>query len=212
MKIAVLGAGPVGSTLAKCWLDAGHDVVFAVRNPDSEKAQAAKAATGGKAELMAIPDAVAASEVVLLATQYHDAHNALGSAGDLSEKIIVDATNPLKPDLSDLTIGHETSAGEEIQKAFPGAIVVKAFNTTGFNIMADPKVGDQTAIMFVAGDDAGAKGKVLQLAEDCGFEALDAGPLAMARNLEPYALLWIKMAYVQGMGRDYAFVIARRKD
>lgn len=212
MKIAILGTGAVGSALAAQWVKAGHDVVLAVRNPDSEKAQNALAATGGKAAVMTVKDGCEQADVVLLATQYVDAVKALEGAGDLSGKTILDATNPLKPDLSGLTVGFDDSAAEVIQRTFPASHVVKAFNSTGFNIMADPKVGDKTAVMMIAGDEASAKAHGLQLAEDCGFEAIDAGPLEQARLLEPFAMLWIKMAYAQGMGRDYAFTISRRLD
>ena len=137
-----------------------------------------------------------------MATQYPDAAAALASLGDISGKIVIDTTNPLKPDLSGLTIGHETSAGEEIQRAFPAARIVKAFNTTGYNIMASPPPG---ALMLVAGNDAEARATAIALAGAIGFDARDAGPIERARLMEPLAMLWITLAYRQGFGRDYAF-------
>jgi predicted dinucleotide-binding enzyme len=91
-----------------------------------------------------------------------------------------------------------------------GAKVVKAFNTVGFNIMANPAFGADRPVMFYCGDDAAAKQTVRPLVEQLGFEAVDAGPLSQARVLEPFALLWISLAYAQGQGRDIAFKLLRR--
>lgn len=204
MKITVIGTGNVGRTLGSRFAALGHDIVFTAKNLDSDNMKASLDASEGKAVSAATRDAASGAEIVILATQYVDAHHALKAAGDLDGKIIIDTTNPLKPDLSGLSIGHETSAGEEIQKAFAGARVVKCFNTTGFNIMMSPPSG---AIMLAAGDDAEAKSVVLDLAAALGFRSKDAGPLSQSRLLEPFAMLWISMAYRQGLGRDYAFSI-----
>lgn len=203
MKIAVIGTGGVGRTLGTRFASLGHDVVFTARNLESDNMKACLSEAGGKASAAAVSDAVAGADAVLLATQYRDAHAALESAGDLSGKIIIDATNPLKPDNSGLTLGFDTSAGEEIQKSFSGAHVVKCFNTTGFNNMVDPK----GATMLVAGDDADAKAKVIELSNALGFASQDAGPLAQSRNMEPFAMLWISLAYRQGLGRDFVLQI-----
>ncbi len=206
MKFAVIGTGDVGRTLGSRLAKLGHDVVVTARNLESDNMKACLEAAGGTASAAPSTEAVSDADIVLLATQYVDAHAALDAAGDLSGKIIIDATNPLKADLSGLSIGHETSAGEEIQKAFASAKVVKCFNTTGFNIMESPPGG---ALMMAAGDDADAKSTVLDLAEALGFVPQDAGPMTQARLLEPFAMLWISMAYRQGLGRDYAFSITR---
>ena len=88
--------------------------------------------------------------------------------------------------------------------------MVKAFNTTGFGNMNDPRYGAQAATMFLCGDDAEAKAAVTRLGEDLGFEMIDAGPLAIARLLEPLAMLWIHLAVFQGMGPEFAFMLQRR--
>lgn len=204
MRIAVIGTGDVGRTLGGRFAQLGHEVVFTARNLGSDKMKACIEAAGGHASAAPTGEAVSGAEVVILATQYADAYSALEAAGDLTGKVVVDTTNPLKPDLSGLSIGHETSAGEEIQKAAQSARVVKCFNTTGFNIMVAPPAG---AIMFAAGDDADAKSTVLGLAESLGFKSQDAGPISQARLLEPFGMLWISLAYRQGLGRDYAFSI-----
>jgi predicted dinucleotide-binding enzyme len=88
---------------------------------------------------------------------------------------------------------------------------VKAFNTVGFNVMADPSFGGSKAVLFYCGDDAGAKGVVAELASGIGFDAQDAGPLTQARLLEPFALLWISLAVMHGYGRGLGFQLLRRE-
>lgn len=119
-----------------------------------------------------------------------------------------DATNPLTAKL-ELAVGFDGSAGETVARLAPGARVVKAFNTTGAENMANARGFAVKPMMPVAGDDAAAKDAVRKLAEELGFEAVDAGPLAMSRQLEPLAMLWIKLAYAQGLGRNFAFALAR---
>ncbi|HEY7677450.1 MAG TPA: NADPH-dependent F420 reductase [Candidatus Methylomirabilis sp.] len=210
MRIAVIGAGNVGSTLGKGWAAKGHEVVCGVRNPGDVKVQDAVKATGGKARAAGVKDAAAQAEVVVLATPWGAAQEAIRAAADLRNKVIVGATNPLKADLSGLAVGYTTSAGEAVAGWAGGAKVVKAFNTTGAANMADPRFGGQSASMFICGDDHGAKKIVASLAQDLGFEAVDAGPLAQARLLEPLAMLWISMAYAYGHGPGIAFKLLRR--
>ena len=102
------------------------------------------------------------------------------AAGNLQGKIVIDCTNPLKPDLSGLEIGFTTSAAERVAQWAKGAKVCKAFNTTGSNNMADPIINGIRTVMFVCGDDATAKATVLQLTRDISFDAVDAGELRQA--------------------------------
>jgi 8-hydroxy-5-deazaflavin:NADPH oxidoreductase len=155
-------------------------------------------------------EAAAFGEVVVLATPWPATEAAVKSAGDLSGKIVVDCTNPLKADLSGLEIGLTTAGGEQVAGWARGAKVFKAFNTTGFNVMAAPMIQGIPTVMFVCGDDAAAKPQVLRLASDLGFDAVDAGPLTQARLLEPWALLWISLAFNGSVGRDYGFALLRR--
>jgi len=76
--------------------------------------------------------------------------------------------------------------------------------------MANPAFGSEKPVMFYCGDDKDAKSKVKPLIDELGFEAVDAGPLAQARTLEPFALLWISLAYANGLGREIAFKLMRR--
>jgi len=106
---------------------------------------------------------------------------ALSDACDVSGKIMIDATNPLLPDLSGLAVPASTSGAEMVAQWAKGAKVVKAFNTVGANVMADPTFKEGPVIMFYCGDDTSAKQVVSGLVQELGFGALDAGPLRQAR-------------------------------
>lgn len=205
MKIAILGMGNVGSVLGRRWSEAGHEVVFGLRNPANHAAEAANM----KACVAGVKDAAANSEVVVLAVPWAAVSDALKAAGNLSGKVLLDCTNPLKPDLSGLEVGLTTSGGERVAQAAPGARVVKIFNTTGAGNMAHSNYGGTKVTMLYAGDDNGAKQVAARLAADLGFDPVDAGPLSSARMLEPFALLWISLAYQQKMGTDFALNVVR---
>jgi predicted dinucleotide-binding enzyme len=210
MRIGVIGAGSVGGTLGRGWAKHGHQVMFGVRDPKAAKivdllAQAGPAATAGT-----MAEAALFGDVVVLATPWEAAQDALRAAGDLTDKLLLDCTNPLAPDLSGLVVGHTTSAGEQVAAWAPDARVVKIFNTTGFNNMGNPRYGDEAATMFYAGDHPEAKAIAAQLAQDLGFDPVDVGPLSEARLLEQLALLWIHLAVIQKQGTDIAFKLLRR--
>jgi predicted dinucleotide-binding enzyme len=213
MNLAIIGAGSVGGTLGTAWAQkAGHEIFFGVRNPQSDKVQALVRSLGGKARAGTVAEAAASAEIIVLATPWNGAEAAIRSLGDVSGKIILDATNPLAmgPDGLGLEIGHDTSAGEKVQGWAKGASVFKTLNTTGYGNMADPVFRGVKSVMFVAGDDAAAKPKVIALLAALGFEVLDVGPLRNARLLEAHAMLWIELALKRGLGRDFAFAILRR--
>ena len=211
MKIGIIGAGNVGGTLGKAWSWLGHEVFFAVRDPQGGRTQELLDEASAKASVCSVRKACEASEVIVLATPWEAARGALEAAGDLTGKILIDATNPLLGGLAGLAVGTTTSGGEMIAEWAKGARVVKCFNTVGFNIMADAAFAQGEVAMFYCGDDAAAKKVVAQLAVELGFEALDAGPLSQCRLLEPFALLWISLAMKHGYGRDIGFQFMRRK-
>src|SRR5204863_9545634 len=123
----------------------------------------------------------------------------------------VDATNPVSPPFAGLDVAGADSGAEVMQRKYSTARVVKAFNQTGAENMSNPTAyQDGKPVMFVAGDDAGARRIVLDLASGLGFEAIDAGALAMSRYLEPLAMLWILLANAQGLGRRFALSVIRR--
>lgn len=204
MHIAIIGAGHVGQALGKSWAKRGHDVVYGVRNPGDAKYAALKTAS--------VADAARAADAILLATPWPATEAALTAAGDLSGKLVLDATNPLSmgPDGMSLGIGHTTSGGEMIAAWVKNAAVFKTLNTTGYNNMENSGGYALKPVMFFAGDDQAKRATVAALLSDLGFDPVDAGPLVAARLLEPYAMLWIDLAMKRGQGRDFAFALLRR--
>jgi predicted dinucleotide-binding enzyme len=199
MKITVLGAGNMGAAFVKQLTRAGHQV--SVTSKDGTKAAQVAAANPG-AQPVAAAGSAAGADVVVLATGFADAAAALQAAGDLTGKVVVDITNPLTADYMGLTIGHSTSAAEEIAKAVPGAEVVKAFNTLFAQVLdggADFGGGQKLSV-FVASDSERAKQSAVALAESMGFQVVDAGGLKNARYLEPLAGLNIYLGYGAGLG------------
>jgi NADPH-dependent F420 reductase len=214
MKIAVIGAGNVGGALGKRWAKAGHEVTFGARDPNDAKLVALVRESGPSAKAATVPEAVRQAAVVILSVPWDNAREAVAAVGDLQGRILIDATNPvpLTPEglRQGLVIGHTTSGGEEIARWAPGARVVKAFNTTGWQNMADPLYGSQGLSMLLCGDDAEAKKAAADLARQLGFEPVDVGPLRSARYLEALAMLWIDMAILQGFGTNFGFRVVKR--
>lgn len=203
MKVTVIGAGNMGAAFVQQLTRVGHQVRVTAR----DAAKAAQVAAGNPGA-QAVPAAGAAQggDVVVLATAYGDAVSALQGAGVTAGQVVIDITNPLTADYMGLTIGHATSAAEEIAKAVPGAEVVKAFNTVFASVLAggaDFGQGRQVEV-FVASDSERAKQTARALAESIGFAVVDAGPLKNARYLEPVAGLNIYLGYGAGLGTGIA--------
>jgi len=203
MKVTVIGAGNMGSAFVKQLVRAGHQVSVTARD-SAKAAQVATANPGAKA--VATAGAASDADAVVLATGYGDAASALNSAGNLRGKVVIDITNPLTADYMGLTLGHSTSAAEEIAKAVPGAEVVKAFNTVFAQVLAEgADFGNgQKVTVYVASDSARAKQVATALAESMGFQVIDAGALKNARYLEPLAGLNIYLGYGAGLGTAIA--------
>jgi len=191
LKIGILGSGHVGSALERAWTAKGHEIKFGKRG--SSNAQAALSA-----------------QVVVLTVPWPAAQEAIRDCGDLTDKILVDCTNPLAPDLQGLTVGLTTSAAEQVAAWAPGAKVVKAFNTIGAVNMGNADFKGVPADGFYCGDDAVAKNVVAGLVRDAGMNPVDVGPLRNARLLEPLAMLWIDLAVNQKQGPNHAFKLLRR--
>jgi hypothetical protein len=156
VNIGIIGAGNGGGTLGSRWARNGHSVAFGTRDPNSaESRELLQKAGSGTAATMA--DAAKSSDVLLIFTPWNVTQQVIESLGDLSGKIVIDATNPLLPDLSGLALPNTTSAPEQVAQWASGARVVKAFNTVGFNIMANTSFGANSALLFYCGDDAAAK-------------------------------------------------------
>lgn len=197
MKTAIIGTGNMGAGLARR-LAGKRDLIIASRN------EAAADSLAGEigASSAPISTAIAEADTLVLALPYAAALEFAGAA-PLAGKIVVDITNPLKPDFSGLLLGHDTSAAEEIQREAKGAKVVKAFNTIFAELFAAS--GDQTARIpvFLAGDDDAVE-TTAALVKDAGFAVEKTGTLDAARLLEPLGMLNIRLGYGLGRGTGIA--------
>ena len=203
MNISIFGTGNMASGLAVLFARAGHSVTVASR--DETKARTVAAELGNGVRGASFADAAASAEAVVLAVPYDAAADVIAAAGGLPGRIVIDITNPLTADFSGLSVGHTTSAAEEIQKHAPSAKVVKAFNTIFASVLQNGgKAGGKPATVFVAGDDAETRKNVAALATSAGFSAVETGGLASARYLEPVAGLNIALGYGLGHGTDIA--------
>jgi len=210
MKIGIIGSGNVGGALGNIWGKNGHEIMFSSRNP--EKIRPLAEAIGKNACFGLPAEAARFGDVVVLAVPWGQAESALHSAGPLNGKILIDCTNPLKPDYSGLAVGGATSAAEEVARLAPGASVVKAFHTTFAALMqSDSRMfGGTNPTGFYCGDDAAAKKVVADLIKETGLEPLDVGPLSYARYLEPMAMLMINLGFAQKMGTNIALKLLKR--
>jgi len=203
MKIAIIGHGNVGGTLAQNWASTGHEILVGARKADEPKVQAL--AELQNISVHSIPTAVAEAETILVATPPQAAIQLTESWGDTSGKVIIDATNAVrtKPD-------PYPTAYHAFRELTSGK-VVKCFNTTGYENIQNPRYGEMSLDMYMAGDDEEGKAVARQLAKDAGFaECYDFGGADKVVLLEQFALSWINLAIMQGMGRNIGFKLIRR--
>lgn len=202
MHLGIIGAGHVGGTLGRRFAATGHRVTFGARDPAKTRAELADPglAVGAIADLRAC-------DAVLLATPWAGTLAAVQALAPGGGQVVIDCTNPIAGRLEGLDPGGRDSGGEAVQRAAPGARVVKCFHTCGYEVMADPVFANGRACMPVCGDDRAARELALGLARGIGFEPVDLGPLANARYLEPMAMVWILRAIALGAGRRWAFGI-----
>lgn len=201
MKVLVIGAGNMGSGFVKQLSAAGHQVSVTAR--DAVKAQTVAQQYGANAVLSA--GAADGVDAIVVATPYEQAIEALRSVGKVDGTPVIDITNPLTADYMGLTVGHSTSAAEQIAQAVPGAEVVKGFNTVFAQVLAEgSNLNGQKVTVFVASDSERAKQTARALAESMGFDVIDAGGLKNARYLEPVAGLNIYFGYGAGLGTSIA--------
>ena len=218
MKIAVLGTGPVGRTLAVRFAALGHEVVLGTRDVTETLARTEPDAWGSpplsvwldahpQVTMGSFSQAAAHGELVVNATNGAGSVAALAQAGsdNLAGKVLIDVSNPL--DFSHgmpptLLVKDTDSLGEQIQRAFPETRVVKALNTMTADLQADPGQlagGDHS--VFVSGDDAGAKEEVTRFLESLGHtDVIDLGDITTARGTEMYLPLWLRLWGSLGTG------------
>jgi predicted dinucleotide-binding enzyme len=197
MTTAIIGLGNMGKGIASR-LAGKTDLILASRD-----AAAVTAFAAGLANVRTgtVEQAIAAADVVFIALPYAAALE-LAASPSLKGKVVVDISNPVKADFSGLTIGHTTSAAEEIQQAAKGAKIVKAFNTIFSSLFAAPVAATAAVPVFLAGNDEAAVDAVADLVAKSGFAVEKTGTLDAARLLEPLGMLNIRFGY--GLGRGTA--------
>ena len=146
--------------------------------------------------------------MVVLCTPWQATEQALADCGDLAGKVLIDCTNPAEPRQPSLVVGHSTSGAEQVARWAPGARVCKAINQIGAPMMDAPKLS------ATPGDVRVRRRRRRQdrhpgLVAELGFEVVDAGDLSLARLLEPYALIWIHLAFRRGFGTGFGFGVLR---
>jgi NADPH-dependent F420 reductase len=204
MRVGILGAGRLGNNLGTIWAAAGHEVFYGVRDPASDRSQAALASAGHGAQIGSFQDAATFGDVIMLAVPGANLVEIVSQLDGLAGKVLIDGTNRIAPRQP----GEPASLAETVAQLVPDARVVKAFNTLGAENLKDVVFGSQNASMFICGDDEEAKAFVTRLGEDIGLDVVDAGPLANASLLESLAWLWVVLA--RRGGRDVAFKLLRR--
>lgn len=209
MKVGIIGAGDVGGTLGMRWRQKGHEIMFGIRNRQSRNVQKL-IELDKNLQFGEIRETVAFGDVIVFAVPWTSVEETILIAGNLTDKILIDPTNPLTPDLKGLAL-ENTSAAETISNLAKSTRVVKAFNMIGAKTLNNLIYDSQRADLFICGDDNHSKQIVRELAIDIGFDVIDVGPLVNARLLESLALLWIELAFRQKLGPNIAFKLLRRK-
>jgi 8-hydroxy-5-deazaflavin:NADPH oxidoreductase len=201
MRFGVLGTGVVGQSIAGRLVELGHETKMGSRQVGNEKAVAWAAEAGEGATEGSFADAAEFGEVVVNATSGGASLEALEAAGaeNLAGKVLIDVANAL--DFSQgmpprLSVANDDSLGEQIQRAFPEARVVKALNTVTASVMVRPGPLGESTNLFICGDDEGAKGRVAEVLQSFGWaleRVTDIGDISAARGAEMYLPLWLRI-------------------
>lgn len=214
MRVGIIGSGAVARALGKGFIGRGDEVKLGSREPESEALAKWKSEVGSRGTTGSPADAARFGELLVLATAWSGTENALQLAGraNTAGKVVIDATNPLVPQKEGppaLALGHDDSAGEQVQRWLPDARVVKCFNIVGNASMVKPDFPGGPPDMFFAGNNAEAKQVVAAVCRDFGWNAEDIGALDGARQLEELAMLWIRYGFLHRTW-NMAFKLLRR--
>ena len=213
MKVGIIGSGDVGQALAEGFIKHGHEVTLGTRDPAKMKDWAAR---NPKAKVAGFADAAKfAQPMVVLAVKGTASTEALRAAGEanLAGKTIIDATNPIAdaPPVNGVLkffTNHDESLMERLQREFPAARFVKAFNSVGAPHMVNPRFKGGPPTMFICGNDAAAKTAVRGVLDQFGWEMADMGPAEAARAIEPLCMLWCIPGFARNQW-DHAFKLLR---
>lgn len=201
MRVGILGSGLMGGKLGTLFARAGHEVVFSYARSEPKLKQLAREADG-RARAGSPAEAARESEALLLAVHWSRLDEVLEQAGDLAGKVLISCSLPMNVDDTALVVGHGTSGAEELARRVAPTPVVAAFGTVPsevlFSVFAARGKRNPPSLVY-CGDDEQAKHLTAKLIRDAGFEPLDAGPLRIARYVEPFSLLVAQLAY-EGSG------------
>jgi predicted dinucleotide-binding enzyme len=212
MRIGILGSGLMGGKLGTIFARAGHRVVFSYsRSPRKLKRLAREAR--GNARAGTPREAVLNADVLLLAVHWSRVDDVLKQAGDLSGKVIVTCSLPMSADDSRLVVARTSSGAEALARKVRKADVVSAFGTVPsevlFGVFSRKRRTRRRPSLLYCGDDQHAKEVAVRLIRAVGFEPVDAGPLRIARYLEPFTLAVAQLAYEGEDGPEIAYRIER---
>jgi len=221
MRIGILGSGLMGGKLGTLFARAGHDVVFSYARSEQKLKRLARGALRlaplaqdrpGSARAGTPADAVRDADAILLAVHWSRVDDVLKQAGDVAGKVIITCALPMNADDTALAIGQTSSGAETLAKKLRRAKVVSAFGTVPsevfFGVFGARRRKNRPSLAY-CGDDAAAKKVTATLIRDVGFEPVDAGPLRIARYLEPFALLMAQLAYEGDDGPEVAYRFER---
>jgi len=201
VRVGILGSGLMGGKLGTLFARAGHEVVFSYARSEHKLKQFARE-TDGRARAGSPAEATRESEALLVAVHWSRLDDVLEQAGDLAGKALISCSLPMNVDDTALVVGHGTSGAEELARRVAPAPVVAAFSTVPsevlFSVFAARGQGNPPSLVY-CGDDEQAKRLTATLIRATGFEPLDAGPLRIARYVEPFSLLVAQLAY-EGSG------------
>lgn len=202
-SITIVGAGTVGTHLARAFQAAGHDVRLAARHAESEKVRAAVDELG--VDVATLDAASNDADFVVLAVPFAAVAETVRALGDIGGSVLVDATNTV----ADALPSGAATIPDVIAGVNPDATIVKAFNTIGAEAFTAPTIEDRPLFLPIAGDRPAAD-EVQSLASDIGFDAMVIGDRSVVHLLENFAELWIHLAFRKGLGRDFGFARLER--
>jgi predicted dinucleotide-binding enzyme len=211
MRVGILGSGLMGGKLGTLFARAGHDVVFSYARSERKLRILAREAEGN-ARAGTPGEAARDADALLLAVHWSRVDDVLKQAGDVSGKVILTCSLPMSVDDSGLVIAHTSSGAEALARKVRRARVVSAFGTVPsevlFGVFAAKRKANRPSLVY-CGDDRGAKVVAATLIRDVGFDPVDAGPLRIARYLEPFTLLVGQLAYEGDGGPELAYRFER---
>ena len=211
MRIGILGSGLMGDKLGTLFARAGHEVVFSFARSEHKLRRLAQEA-GARARAGTPAEAAREADAVLLAVHWSSVDEVLQQAGTLEGKTLISCSLPMNADDTDLVVAHTSSGAEELAKKVPGARLVAAFNTVPSEVLFgvfEGRARHNRPGLVYCGDAPAAKTIAATLIRDIGFDPVDAGPLRIARYMEPFGLLVARLAYEGTGGPELAYRFQR---